>query len=141
MNKISFRTDKDLSLEDLLSLYESVGWVSYTKSPETLSKAICGSTFVVTAWEDSKLIGLARCLSDDASIMYLQDILVKPHHQSKGVGKQLMTHCLSRFSHVRQRVLITDDTAEQKRFYSSCGFKNTNESSNPKINCYVYFAN
>ena len=49
---------------------------------------------------------------------YLQDILVRPEHQRTGVGRQLLAVCLERYSHVRQKVLLTDDEA-QERFYES----------------------
>ena len=54
-------------------------------------------------------MGLARVISDDVSICYLQDILVDPNHQRAGVGKTLLEQVLKRYLHVRQKVLITDD--------------------------------
>ncbi|WP_258142465.1 hypothetical protein [Arthrobacter sp. MYb227] len=57
--------------EIILSLYNSVGWTAYTKSPEVLIRAIRSSAFVVSAWtEEGQLVGLARTISDDATICY-----------------------------------------------------------------------
>ncbi len=112
----------DPPLADLLALYDSVGWTAYTEHPETLSAAIRGSSFVVAAWAGTRLVGLARALSDDATIMYLQDILVDPSHHRRGVGKALAEAALDRFRHVRQKVLLTDDDPSQKSFYEALGF-------------------
>ena len=83
------------------------------------------------------LIGLARVISDDVSIAYIQDVLVHPQHQGRGVGKQLMKMVLERYSHVRQKVLLTDDRPEQLRFYESLGFTNTRTLTMTPLNAFV----
>lgn len=119
---IRIERDAEVSLEDALPLYEAVGWTAYTGDPETLSAAIRGSSFVAAAWAGDRLVGLARALSDDATIMYLQDILVNPAHHRRGVGRALAETVLDRFRHVRQKVLLTDDDPSQKAFYETLGF-------------------
>ena len=42
---------------------------------------------------DGGLVGLARVLSD-MSIVTVQDVLVDPDHQRKGVGLELLKLCL-----------------------------------------------
>jgi hypothetical protein len=54
--------------DELLSLYGSVGWTAYTSDPEQLDAAVAGSSYVVTARAGGELVGLARAVSDDASI-------------------------------------------------------------------------
>ncbi len=108
--------------DELLSLYGANGWGAYTADPDGLHRGVSNSTFVVTAREDGELIGLARVVSDDHTIMYLQDILVLPSHHRRGVGRALLERCLERFGHCRQRVLLTDDEEGQLRFYESLGF-------------------
>lgn len=112
----------EVPLDDVLPLYDAVGWTAYTDDPETLLAGLRGSSFVATAWEDDRLVGLIRVLSDDATIMYLQDILVAPSHHRRGVGKALAEAALDRYRHVRQKVLLTDDDPAQKHFYESLGF-------------------
>lgn len=109
--------------DELVALYGAVGWSVYAADPESLALAIARSTFVVTARRDGELIGLARGLSDDVAIFYLQDILVRPEWQQQGVGKALLAACLERFAHVRQKVLLTDDEESQHRFYESMGYR------------------
>lgn len=58
----------DVSGADALALYDSVGWSAYTREPAVLTRAIQGSSFVVTARDpDGALVGLARAISDDAT--------------------------------------------------------------------------
>ena len=82
-----------------------------------IQAAIQNSTYVLTAWSGEKVIGLARCMSDDVSIFYLQDILIHPEYQRQGVGRKLLLKCLERFEHVRMKVLLTDDEEQQRMFY------------------------
>lgn len=107
---------------DLVDLYASVGWSAYADDPATLHRGIAASGFVVAAWLDGQLIGLLRAISDDATVAYLQDVLVRPAAQRQGVGRRLVEAFLARYDHVRQRVLLTDDQPGQRAFYESLGF-------------------
>ncbi|HSO17102.1 MAG TPA: GNAT family N-acetyltransferase [Arthrobacter sp.] len=108
---------------EVLALYESVGWTAYTREPEVLVSAIRGSSFVVTAQAaGGGLVGLARAVLDDATICYVQDILVDPAFQKSGAGRALLEAVQKRYGHVRQMVLITDDEPGQRAFYETLGF-------------------
>ena len=78
MDTIQYVPDERPSGSELMELYASVGWTSYTADPERLSQAVHHSHFVITARAGKDLVGLARCISDGVSIAYIQDILVSP---------------------------------------------------------------
>lgn len=136
MNDIIVGVDS-LTKESILELYKKLGWTKYVEDPDTLFKAILNSTYVVTIQEDEKIIGLARCISDDVSINYLQDILVLPEFQRKSLGRKLLENCLEKFKHVRTHVILTDDEERQKIFYESLGYKNIKELNKINLNCFV----
>ncbi|NWL35490.1 GNAT family N-acetyltransferase [Paenarthrobacter nitroguajacolicus] len=122
MPAFTLSTDGTVSQTELLSLYASVGWSAYTNHPLLLDQAIRSSSFVVVARdEEGALLGLARAISDDATIAYVQDILVNPSFQGAGVGRALFGQIQERYRHVRQTVLITDDEPRQRAFYESLG--------------------
>lgn len=108
--------------DELAALYAAVGWQAYARDPAQLLRAIEQSTYVAVIRHDDGLLGLVRAMSDDVSILYVQDLLVHPNRQGQGFGRQLLRHVLDRFSHVRQKVLLTDDEARQHRLYASEGF-------------------
>jgi GNAT superfamily N-acetyltransferase len=121
---IEYSADRQhLSEDELIALYDAVGWNVYTKKPDALLAAIAGSASVVIARENGALIGLARAVSDGASVCYLQDILVHPDRQRSGVGRELVRRILEPYAHVRQKVLLTDDDPAQRSFYESLGFE------------------
>ncbi|WP_405977032.1 GNAT family N-acetyltransferase [Streptomyces sp. NBC_00158] len=52
--------------------------------------------------------GLARTVSDDEHICYVQDVVVDPAHHRQGVGRALVEHLVRRYSHCRFFLLSTD---------------------------------
>jgi ribosomal protein S18 acetylase RimI-like enzyme len=123
MSEFTVLAGAPFSDSEVLALYESVGWGAYTREPEVLAAAVRGSSFVVTArTSGGALVGMARAISDDATICYLQDILVDPAFQKAGAGRALLETVLARYQHVRHMVLITDNEPGQRAFYEALGF-------------------
>jgi GNAT superfamily N-acetyltransferase len=129
----------DIALDDLTDLYASVGWTAYTGAPDVLRAAVAGSSFVVVARRGGRLVGLARALSDDATICYLQDVLVRPDEQRTGVGRALLTAVLDRYAGVRQKVLLTDDEPGQRAFYESLGYAEIRDFGPGTLRAFVRF--
>lgn len=107
--------------EQIMTLYEDVGWTSYTDEAELLMKAIENSLNVWTLWEGQKLIGLARTIGDGATICYLQDILITKSYQGRGLGTYLLKEILKANEEIHQFVLLTDDTEKTRKFYKKLG--------------------
>ena len=108
--------------EEVLKLYRSVGWSGYYDRPEMLKAALEGSLLVLSACAEGHLVGLARVVGDGASVVFLQDILVMPAYQRRGIGRRLIAELLRRYGHVRQFHLMTDDVPETVGFYQAVGF-------------------
>lgn len=116
-----YSPDRPVSQSDLLALYGSVGWSSYTRDPAGLHRAVAGSLWRMGAWDGPELVGLVRAVGDDVSIAYVQDVLVRPDRQRRGIGARLLAAALERFAHVRQLVLVADDEEKTASFYRSAG--------------------
>jgi len=140
VGQVQYETGLIPDVSELVELYDSVGWSVYTDDPDHLDKALRNSTFIVVAREQGHLVGLARVLSDDVSIVYVQDVLVNPTYQRQGVGRQLLERCLERFAHVRQRMLLTDDEPHQHRLYKSVGFHDVAQLDNVALHAFVDIA-
>lgn len=108
--------------KEILDLYGAVGWVAYTSDPAALKKGYQNSLLVLAAYEEDTLLGIIRVVGDGATIIFVQDIVVNPKYQRKGVGSALLKEVLKRFEHVRQIELVTDNTEKTISFYKSIGF-------------------
>ncbi|MEU0029594.1 GNAT family N-acetyltransferase [Streptomyces sp. NPDC006335] len=74
----------------MLNLYGSVGLEGYTSDVDKLCRGLVNSHLVITARDGSgTLLGLARTISDDEHICYVQDVVVNPANHRQGVGRAL----------------------------------------------------
>ena len=106
----------------LLELYNSVGWRGYYGQPERLKQAFAGSLCVLGAYAGTELVGLCRVVGDGITVVFLQDILIKPEFQRQGIGRRLIAAMLHRYRNVRQFHLMTDDLPSTVGFYKAVGF-------------------
>lgn len=109
--------------EEILNLYQSVGWLNYVNQPEMLKNAYANSLKIFGAYENEKLIGIIRVVGDGHSIVFIQDIIVLPEYQQHGIGTALLKRVLDTYEHVYQKTLLTDNTERTIRFYKSLGFQ------------------
>lgn len=121
------------SSEKLLNLYSDAGWSNYTKHMDMLIKSYENSLYILTAWDEDKLIGSIRVVGDGHSIIYIQDILVMGEYRHMGIGTRLLSEVMNKFRHVYQKVLLTDKDSKASEFYEKMGF-----SSSEKYGCVSY---
>ena len=119
---MEIREYKIFNEAEILRLYRSVGWTAYTDHLEVLQKGFEKSMLTLAAYEGDQLLGIIRAVGDGHTIVFVQDILVFPEYQRKGIGTALLQAMLDRYSHVRQIELATDNTPKTIAFYKSMGF-------------------
>ena len=107
---------------EILPLYKSVGWRNYYEHPAMLKSSFAGSLCILAAYENERLVGIIRAMGDGHSILFIQDILVCPAYQRRGIGTALVKALLERYPHVYQIELATDYTDKTIAFYTSLGF-------------------
>ena len=120
MEIIEYRTYRE---KEILPLYASVGWTAYTDAPDVLHRGFERSLLTFAAYEGETLVGLARAVGDGETIVLMQDLLVFPQYQRRGIGTALMRAMMERFANVRQFQLLTDDTEKTLAFYRSLGLR------------------
>lgn len=108
--------------KEILPLYTAAGWSNYYEHPEMLRESYRNSLCVLAACEGDQLVGVIRCVGDGYSVVLIQDILVLPEYQRRGIGTALMRAVLERYAHVYQIQLATDNTEKTMAFYKSLGF-------------------
>ena len=134
---IGYKTNDAISFEEILPLYEAVGWTNYSTNPTMLKNALEHSLFLISARdEEGKLIGFLRTVGDGYSILYIQDIIVLPEYQRQGIGTQLLRQTLEHFKEVYQIILTTDSELKTVAFYEANGF-----TALSKYGCTSFMAN
>lgn len=119
---MEIRAYTDYREEEILRLYTEVGWTAYTENMPALREGFRNSLLVLAAWEGDELLGIVRAVGDGFTIVFVQDILVLPAWQRRGIGTALLKAVLDRYPAVRQIELATDDDPKAIAFYKSLGF-------------------
>ena len=120
---ISVRKQDVVKLEDVLHLYQAVGWTNYTNQPQMLEQALPHSLVVYLAFDGEKIVGLIRLVGDGFSSVLVQDLIVLPIYQRQGIGSALMKEALEDYKDAYQVQLVTDQTERTLGFYRSMGFE------------------
>ena len=120
---ITIKKQEIVKLEDVLHLYQAVGWTNYTHQPQMLEQALSHSLAIYVALDGDAVVGLIRLVGDGFSSVLVQDLIVLPIYQRQGIGSALMKQALEDFKEVYQVQLATEQTEKNVGFYRSMGFE------------------
>ena len=120
---IKITKETSVSLDDVLHLYQAVGWTNYTNQPQMLAQALSHSLATYLARDGEKIVGLVRLVGDGFSSVFVQDLIVLPSYQRQGIGSNLMKEALADYKDVYQVQLVTEETEKTLGFYRSLGFE------------------
>ncbi len=89
---IDYKTGNDLDLDQVIALYRSstLGERRPVDDRERMREMLERANVVVSAWDETRLVGIARSLSDFAWCTYLSDLAVDAAYQRHGIGKELV---------------------------------------------------
>lgn len=106
MTAIEYKVGNDLSVEQVIELYDksTLGERRPTESPEIFKDMILNADLIVTAWDEDRLVGISRTLTDYAYVAYLADLAVHMDYQRKGIGKELIRKTRE---HLKESCFIT----------------------------------
>ncbi|MBB2479648.1 GNAT family N-acetyltransferase [Bacillus sp. APMAM] len=97
LKPIIYTTKQPESFKQLLKLYEALGWNSLNLSEIDLEKMCKQSWYAIYAFDEDKMVGMGRVISDGVITGIICGVCVLPAYQSKGIGKaivdQLVQHC------------------------------------------------
>ena len=120
---IKITKERSVSIDDVLHLYQAVGWTNYTNQPQMLEQALSHSLTTYLARDGEEIVGLVRLVGDGFSSVFVQDLIVLPSYQRQGIGSNLMKEALADYKDAYQIQLATEPTEKNLGFYRSLGFE------------------
>lgn len=120
---ITIRKQEIVKLEDVLHLYQAVGWTNYTNQPQMLEQALYHSLIIYLALDGDAVVGLIRLVGDGFSSVFVQDLIVLSSYQRQGIGSSLMKQALGNFKEAYRVQLATEQTEKNVGFNRSMGFE------------------
>jgi N-acetylglutamate synthase-like GNAT family acetyltransferase len=118
--EIVYKTDVIPTADEIIVLYENAGLPRPTDDKERIRKMYEHSNVVVTAWEESRLVGVSRCITDWVWSAYLADLAVSPDHMKSGIGRKLIELTKAKVSDQSMLLLLSVPTAMD--YYPKVGF-------------------
>ena len=120
---IKITKERSVSIDDVLHLYQAVGWTNYTNQLQMLEQALSHSLATYLARDGEAIVGLVRLVGDGFSSVFVQDLIVLPSYQRQGIGSNLMKEALADYKDAYQIQLVTEQTEKTLGFYRSLGFE------------------
>jgi GNAT superfamily N-acetyltransferase len=109
-----------VDLNQLLELYQATWWANARNRDQVL-RALQHSRPILTAWEGDRMVGFTRVISDLTYRATIWDVIVRPSHQGRDIGKHLIQNVLEHpdLQSVTTFLLLTKD---KHAFYERLGF-------------------
>lgn len=79
------------------------------------------ANLLCTAWDGTKLVGVARSITDFEYCCYLSDLAVDENYQKMGIGRELINQTRSRLGGKAKIILLSAPKAET--YYPKIGFE------------------
>jgi len=99
LRMIVYKTDfESINWDMLIQLYYEVDGViglAKNQNKARIKKSFLSSYKVVTAWEDDKIVGAGRMISDGYCYAWIHDIGVLPDYQKRGIGRGVMEELMN----------------------------------------------
>jgi GNAT superfamily N-acetyltransferase len=119
-NDIEYSERRDLSLENIVTLYRANAW-SAAEKPQALRNALLNSNALISAWSGNDLVGLGNAISDGYLVVYYPHVLVHPDYHRRGIGSEIVRRLIKKYDGFHQHMLVAD--TKMKKFYERLGFE------------------
>lgn len=123
---------KKPSVEEYKLLRNAVDWnletrgISWERAVDSLKK----SPLCICAYNENKIIGMVRLAGDLEMYGYIQDTIVLPEYQRKGVGTRLIGLLLKKIGDKKGYLLGVCPSNMSVGFYDKLGFKERAQKNN-----------
>jgi predicted N-acetyltransferase YhbS len=123
-DSITYRQGNDLSVDEFIELLRasSLGERRPIHDRGIMQSMLENANLTITAWDDQKLIGVARSLTDFSYIAYLSDLAVHLDYQRQGIGKELMQKTQQALKPSCSILLLAAPNANE--YYAQLGYEN-----------------
>ncbi len=92
--------EKTPSAFELNYLMDSVGWGM--RDPFVMEEALKNTLFSFCVYDDDKLIGYGRIIGDKTVFLHIQDLVVMPEYQNRGIGSTIMENLITQVNKYKE---------------------------------------
>lgn len=118
--EIVYKFDIVPTPKEIISLYDQSSLPRPTADKDRIKKMYENSNLIVTAWNNSTLVGVSRSITDWSWSCYLADLAVNPGYKKSGIGKRLIELTKEKVGEQVMILLLSVPTAMD--YYPKVGF-------------------
>lgn len=120
---ITYTRNAPLTVDDAIDLYQRsmLGERRPVDRPDIFEGMLKHANLTITAWEDERLVGIARTLTDFTYVAYLADLAVDAACQRRGIGRRLVDETRAQLGRECMIVLLAAPKAND--YYPKLGFE------------------
>ena len=120
--EISFKVNHPITTDQFIGLLDSstLGERRPIHDRDCMEGMVSNSNLIVSAWDDSLLVGLARSVTDFHYACYLSDLAVHRNYQRSGIGKRLQSLTQEHLGPLCKLILIAAPAANS--YYGQIGY-------------------
>ena len=124
--QIRYKFDVVPTAQQIVQLYNDAGLPRPTHDAKRIKAMFENSDLIITAWDEDKLVGVSRMITDWVWCSYLADLAVSPSYKRSGIGKKLVE--LSREKVGEQSMLLLLSVPTAMDYYPKVGFARENRA-------------
>ena len=117
---ITYRNDIVPDTLAVCALFADSGIIRPVNDTERIAQMLEQADLIWSAWDGSRLVGIARSLTDFCYCCYLSDLAVAKDVQKQGIGKELVRRTCEQLGETVMLLLLAAQTA--KGYYEHIGF-------------------
>ena len=114
-----YKYNESISSEALADLRESVGW---NRMEKEYGNPFMTSFFHIAVYDEDQLVGYVDSVSNGVTDAYIQDLMIHPDYQGKGLGTDLMKKMIDSLKEKHIYIISVVFEENLKPFYDRFGF-------------------
>lgn len=123
---IKYYKNKNITAMELAKLFSASGIIRPVDDLKRIDKMIRKADFIISAYDNNNLVGIARCITDFSYCCYLSDLAVHKDYQKQGIGKALIDKVREEIGDEISLILLSSDIA--LNYYEKVGFTKANNA-------------
>ena len=119
---LTYRTNHPVSRAQFIALLQktSLGARRPLAEAERIDAMLQNADLLISAWDDDRLVGIARAVTDYAYCCYLSDLAVDEAWQRRGIGQELLA-TLKQALHPQCKIILLA-APQATDYYPHIGF-------------------
>ena len=114
---IEYRESHDVDLDALAVLRAACEFA--TKDREYLAQQVSGARWVVHAYDEARLVGFCRAISDGVSNAYISSVMVDPAYRRRGIAREMLARLIGGRDDIK---FVLHSRKDAIAFYAAIGF-------------------